>query len=179
MSALKFSEKGLRKVSEAVIALGTNLGNRIENINTAVRAIAKLPGVKIVKASSIYETEPVDCDDGGAFLNAAILVEAAISPAMLLGQCLGIEAAMGRVREKKNGARIIDLDLILYENFKSESFELTVPHPRVLERAFVMAPLLDLYPSGRAPGMFFGPHLRDIGTDGITKTEKEIIIPIY
>ena len=86
---------------------------------------------------------------------------------------------MGRVREKKNGARIIDLDLILYENFKSESFELTVPHPRVLERAFVMAPLLDLYPSGRAPGMFFGPHLRDIGTDGITKTEKEIIIPIY
>ncbi len=179
MWALKYSEKGLKKMSEAVIALGTNLGNRIENINAAVRAIARLPGVKIIKASSIYETEPVDCDEGDSFLNAAILVEASISPALLLGECLGIEAAMGRTRTKTNAPRIIDLDLILYEGFKSESYELTVPHPRVLERAFVMAPLLDLYPSGRAPGMFFGPHLRDIGTEGITKTEKEIIIPIY
>ncbi|MBQ8014965.1 MAG: 2-amino-4-hydroxy-6-hydroxymethyldihydropteridine diphosphokinase, partial [Clostridia bacterium] len=145
-------------MSEAVIALGSNLGNRIENLNAAVRAIAKLSGVKILKASCVYETEPVDCEDDAKFMNAAILVEASISPAMLLGECLGIEAAMGRVRTKKNAPRIIDLDLILYEGFKSESFEMTVPHPRVLERAFVMAPLLDLYPSGRAPGMFFGPH---------------------
>ncbi len=166
-------------MSEAVIALGSNLGNRIENLNAAVRAIAKLSGVKILKTSSVYETEPVDCEDDAKFLNAAILVEASVSPAMLLGECLGIEAAMGRVRTKKNAPRIIDLDLILYEGFKSESFEMTVPHPRVLERAFVMAPLLDLYPSGRAPGMFFGPRLRDLGMDGIIKTEKEIIIPIY
>lgn len=167
-------------VSEAVIALGTNLGNRIENINAAVRAIAKLNGVKIVKASSVYETEPVDCgEDDGYFYNAALLVETTVSPALLLGECLGIEAAMGRVREKKNGPRIIDLDLILYDGFKSESFELTLPHPRVLERAFVMAPLMELYPSGRAPGLFFGPHLREIGMDGVVKTEKEIIIPIY
>ncbi len=166
-------------MSEAVIALGSNLGNRIENLNAAVRAVAKLSGVKIIKASSVYETEPVDCEDDAKFLNAAILVEADITPAMLLGECLGIEAAMGRVRTKQNAPRIIDLDLILYEGFKSESFEMTVPHPRVLERAFVMAPLLDLYPSGRAPGMFFGPHLRELGMDGIKKTEKEIIIPIY
>ncbi len=175
----KFSEKGLKKMSEAVIALGSNMGNRIENLNAAVRAIAKLPDVKIIKASSVYETEPVDCEEDDMYLNAAILVDANISPAMLLGECLGIEAAMGRVRTKKNAPRIIDLDLILYDGFKTESFELTLPHPRVLERAFVMAPLSDLYPSGRAPGMFFGPHLRDIGTDGIRKTEKEIIIPIY
>ena len=166
-------------MSEAVIALGSNLGNRIENLNAAVRAIAKLPSVKIIKASSVYETEPVDCEEDDRYLNAAILVEAEISPYMLLGECLGIEAAMGRIRTKRNAPRIIDLDLILYDGFKVDSFELTVPHPRVLERAFVMQPLLDLYPSGRAPGMFFGPHLRDIGTDGITKTEKEIIIPIY
>lgn len=166
-------------MSEAVIAIGTNLGNKIENINAAVRAIARLAGVKIIKASGVYETEPVDCESGENFLNAALLVESEISPAMLLGECLGIEAAMGRVRSKKNEPRIIDLDLILYENFKSESYELTVPHPRALERAFVMAPLLDLYPSGRAPGMFFGPRLRDMGMDGVRKTEKEIIIPIY
>lgn len=166
-------------MGEAVIALGSNLGNRIENLNAAVRAIAKLPDVKIINASCVYETEPVDCEDGDMYLNAAILVEANISPQMLLGECLGIEAAMGRVRTKKNAPRIIDLDLILYDGFKTESFELTLPHPRVLERAFVMAPLLDLYPSGRAPGIFFAPHLREVGTDGIRKTEKEIIIPVY
>lgn len=180
-SELKYSEsERIEEMSEAVIALGSNMGNRIENLNAAIRAVAKLSGVKILKASRVYETEPVDCSaDDAKYYNAAILIETTVTPAMLLGECLGIEAAMGRIRTRKNEPRIIDLDLILYEGFKCESFELTVPHPRVLERAFVMAPLLDLYPSGRAPGMFFGPYLRDLGTDGITKTEKEIIIPIY
>lgn len=166
-------------MSEAVIALGTNLGNRIENVNAAVRAVARLSGVDIIKASSVYETEPVDCGEGEKFYNAALLVETEISPATLLGECLGIEAAMGRVRNKKNAPRIIDLDLILYDGFKSESFELTLPHPRAMERAFVLAPLSELYPSGRAPGMFFGPRLRDMDASGIVKTEKEIIVPIY
>ena len=166
-------------MSEAVIALGTNMGNRIENINAAVRAIARLSGVKILKASAIYETEPVGCEEDDKYYNAALLVETSVSPAVLLGECLGIESAMGRFRTRRNEPRIIDLDLILYESFRSESYELTVPHPRILERAFVMAPLLALYPSGRAPGLFFGPHLRDLGMDGVTKTEKEIIIPIY
>lgn len=179
MWALKFTETEETKMSEAVIALGTNLGNRIENINAAVRAIAKLGGVKIIKASGVYETDPVGCDEDMKFYNAALLIETTVSPAVLLGECLGIEAAMGRVREKKNGPRIIDLDLILYDGFKAESYELTLPHPRALERAFVLAPLLELYPEGRAPGMFFGPKLRDLGMDGVTKTEKEIIIPIY
>jgi 2-amino-4-hydroxy-6-hydroxymethyldihydropteridine diphosphokinase len=166
-------------MSQAVIALGTNLGNRAENINLAIRAIAKLSGVKIEKTSSIYETVPVDCESDSKFYNCAILVETSVSPAVLLGECLGIEPAMGRIRTKKNEPRVIDLDLILYEGFKAESYELTVPHPRALERAFVLAPLMDLYPEGRAPGMFFGPRLRELGTDGIRKTEYEIIVPIY
>ena len=179
MWRLKFSEKGMKNMAEAVISLGSNMGNRIENLNAAVRAIAKLPDVKVISASSVYETEPVDCEEDDMYLNAAILVDANISPQMLLGECLGIEAAMGRIRTKKNAPRIIDLDLILYDGVKTESFELTLPHPRMLERAFVMAPLLELYPSGRAPGIFFAPHLREVGTDGIRKTEKEIIIPVY
>lgn len=166
-------------MSEAVIALGTNVGNRIENINQAIRAIAKLSGVKIIKASSVYETEPVDCESDAKFLNAEILIETEVSPAVLLGECLGIEAAMGRIRTKKNEPRIIDLDLILYEGFKTESYELTLPHPRALERAFVLIPLMDLYPAGRAPGMFFGSRLRELGSSGVRKTEYEIIIPIY
>ncbi len=166
-------------MSQAVIAIGTNLGNRIENINFAVRALARLPGVKILKASSVYETKPVGITEQPDFYNAALLVETTASPFTLLGACLGIEASMGRTREAKNGPRILDLDIILYEGFKSESFELTVPHPRLLERAFVMAPLNDLFPGGRAPGIFFGPYLRDLGMQGVEKTEKEIIIPIY
>lgn len=166
-------------MSEAVIALGTNLGNRIENINSAVRAIAKLSGVKILKASCVYETDPIGCEEDYKYYNAAILIETSVSPAVLLGECLGIEAAMGRIRSRRNEPRVIDLDLILYEGFKAESYELTLPHPRALERAFVMAPLLELYPTGRAPGMFFGPHLRDLGMDGVRKTDYEIIIPIY
>lgn len=166
-------------MSEAVIALGSNLGNRIENINAAIRAIAKLSGVKILKASSVYETEPVGCESDEKFYNAALLVETSVSPYTLLGECLGIEAAMGRVRKKRNDPRVIDLDLILYEGFKAESYELTLPHPRILERAFVMAPLLELYPSGRAPGIFFAPHLRDVGMSGVEKTGYELIIPVY
>lgn len=166
-------------MSEAVIALGSNIGNRIENLNNAVKAVAKLDGVKILKASRVYETDPVGKLDQNRFYNAALLVDAQVSPHVLLGECLGIEAAMGRIREEKNGPRIIDLDLILYDGFKNDTFELTLPHPRTLERAFVMAPLSDLYPSGRAPGLFFAPHLRDVGMAGVDRTEKEIIIPIY
>ena len=79
-------------MSEAVIALGTNMGNRIENINAAVRAIARLSGVKILKASAIYETEPVGCEEDDKYYNAALLVETSVSPAVLLGECLGIES---------------------------------------------------------------------------------------
>ena len=125
-------------MSEAVIALGSNMGNRIENINAAVRAIAKLPHVKIVKASSVYETDPVGKEDQERFYNAALLINTDISPAMLLGGCLGIEAAMGRVRTEKNGPRIIDLDLILYENFKSESYDMIIGSGERLEDVVII-----------------------------------------
>ncbi|MBO4342401.1 MAG: 2-amino-4-hydroxy-6-hydroxymethyldihydropteridine diphosphokinase [Clostridia bacterium] len=164
-------------MSKAVIALGTNIGDRIGNINLAVRAVSRLPGVKIIDGSSVYETEPVGVTDQPKFYNAAILVEASVSPAMLLGGCLGIEAAMGRVRGEKNGPRIVDLDLLLYENYKSESFELTLPHPEILNRAFVMKPLSDLFPSGRALGLFFAQALRETGEEGITDTGYKLVIP--
>ncbi len=164
-------------MSKAVIALGTNIGDRIGNINLAVRAVSRLPGVKIIDGSSVYETEPVGVTDQPKFYNAAILVEASVSPAMLLGGCLGIEAAMGRVRGEKNGPRIVDLDLLLYENYKSESFELTLPHPEILNRAFVMKPLSDLFPSGRALGLFFAQALRETGEESITDTGYKLVIP--
>ena len=72
---------------------------------------------------------------------------------------------------------MLDLDLLLYEGMKSESFLLTLPHPRIFERAFVMVPLLDLFPSGRAPGLFFLPALHETGTDGVEKINEEITLP--
>lgn len=160
--------------SNAVIGIGTNLGDRLLNINTAVRALSLLPNTKILKASHIYETEPVGITAQPRFLNANILVETDISPMALLGACLGIEAAFGRERTVKNAPRIIDLDLLIFEGMKSESFELTLPHPRILQRAFVMVPLLDLYPSGRAPGLYFAPHLKELGSTGVEKYHEEI-----
>ncbi len=164
-------------MSLAVIALGTNMGTRIDNLNCAIRAISRLPGVTITSGSKVYETEPVGTDHPAKYYNAAILVDTTVSPAMLLGGCLGIEAAMGRVRKEKNGPRIIDLDLILYENFKSDSFELRVPHPEALKRSFVLRPLADIFPSGRAPGLFFGAALKELGDSGITETGYELVIP--
>jgi len=160
--------------SNAVIGIGTNLGERPLNINAAVHALSLLPHTKVTAVSDIYETEPVGLTQQPKFLNANVLVETDISPMALLGACLGIEAAFGRERTEKNAPRIIDLDLLIFEGVKSESFELTLPHPRILQRAFVMVPLLDLYPSGRAPGLYFAPHLKEVSCDGVKKYDAAI-----
>ena len=164
-------------MSMAVIGLGTNMGDRVYNLNVAVRAISRLPNVKVKAGSGVYETDPIGKEDQNRFYNAVLLVETTASPHVLLGGCLGIEAAMGRIREEKNGPRIIDLDLLIYENYKSDSFELQVPHPRMLKRAFVLKPLSDIFPSGRALGIFFQPYLRELGDDGVDKTDYELIVP--
>ncbi|MBQ2774828.1 MAG: 2-amino-4-hydroxy-6-hydroxymethyldihydropteridine diphosphokinase [Clostridia bacterium] len=162
---------------QAVIGIGSNMGDRLRNINGAVHSISRLPKTRIVDCSHVYETQPVGYEEQATFYNAAITVETELSAAMLLGACLGIEGAFGRVRTVKNGPRVLDLDLLLYEGVKSESFSLTLPHPRILERAFVMVPLLDLFPTGRAPGLFFMPALHEVGTDGVVKIDEEIDLP--
>ena len=164
-------------MNKAVIALGTNMGDRIGNLNLALRAISRLPNVRIVAGSKVYETDPVGITDQNKFYNAVVLVETGVSPLNLLGSCLGIEAAMGRIRTVKNGARIIDLDLLLYENFKCETSELTLPHPRMLERAFVLRPLSDIFPGDRALGLLYSPYLKELDDAGIQVTDYELIIP--
>ncbi len=163
-------------MNQVVIGLGSNMGDRLKNLNTAVRALALLPSTNVIKASAVYKTAPVGMTEQEDFYNAAVLIETNLSPHSVLGACLGIEASMGRVRRQKNGPRIIDLDVLLYESFTSDSFELTLPHPRIKERAFVMVPLLDLYPTGRAPGLYFGPHLKEIGTGGVVPTALDITV---
>lgn len=154
-------------MSEAVIAFGANLSDRMEALKAAIKALSLLPGTKIKKISRIYETEPVGYADQPDFLNGAVLVETNLSPHALLGACLGIEAALGRERGIKNGPRVIDLDIIIYDGVKSDSFELTLPHPRAAERAFVLYPLHDLYPDGRAPTFYFDRHYKSVDASGI------------
>ena len=130
---------------KAVIGIGTNIGNRSENIKNAIEALNLLPDVKVLRCASIYETEPWGFTEQQSFYNTVVEVETDKSPEMLLGACLGIEAGMGRIREFKNGPRVIDLDLLLFENYENTSSHITVPHPLIGERDFVLVPLKDLY----------------------------------
>jgi 2-amino-4-hydroxy-6-hydroxymethyldihydropteridine diphosphokinase len=166
-------------MNTVVIGLGTNMGDRLKNLNTALHALSLVPQTNVIKASRIYQTKPVGYDEQDDFFNAAVIVETNLTPQALLGACLGIEAAMGRVRRVKNGPRIIDIDLLLYESYFSDNFELTLPHPRIKERAFVMIPLLDLFPSGRAPGLYFAPYLKELPTasEDVTAIDEQLRMP--
>ena len=163
-------------MNTAVIGIGTNMGDRLSHLRESLHALSLLPDTKLVQLSHIYETKPVGFAAQPDFLNCVVEVDTGLSPSALLGACLGIEAGMGRVRDLdiRNGPRVIDLDLLIYEHVKTESRELTLPHPRILERAFVMRPLLDLYPSGRAPGVYFGACLKEIDQSGVTQYEEQI-----
>ena len=164
-------------MSEAVVGLGSNLGEKSKNLLIAVQSLSRLPGTKIRGASSIYKNAAEEGPEGQEdYHNMAVVLETKMSPMALLGACLGIEAAMGRTRPKRHAARVIDLDLLVYEGVKSESYELTLPHPRMLQRAFVLLPLKELYPSGRAPGVFFEPHLKEVDVSGCVKLEQRIEI---
>lgn len=130
----------------AYIGIGTNIGDRKKNICDAISALNHLPKTKVTDVSPVYETDPWGYTDQDNFYNVCVKVETEMSPEALLGGCLGIEAAMGRERPFKNAPRIIDIDLLIYENEKRNTHELKLPHPLIGERAFVMVPLKDILP---------------------------------
>lgn len=137
---------------KAVIALGSNLGDSLSLLRAALDALDALPGTRVTAVSSLYRTAPVGYADQPDFLNAAAVLETGLSPRALLGALLGVEAALGRRRTFANAPRPIDLDLLLYEGACEQTPELTVPHPRMAERAFVLVPLAELFPAGEALG---------------------------
>lgn len=134
----------------AVIALGSNLGDREQALRDAVREIGDLPGVTLVRASGIVETaalRPAGVDvDAPAYLNAVVLVRTSLHPRELLTALHGIETAHGRVRDERWGDRTLDLDIVNYGGYRVNDPDLTVPHPRARERAFVLAPWLEVEP---------------------------------
>ena len=131
-------------MSIAFVGIGTNMGDRLLNINKAIDALKLLPNTTVEAISNIYETEPWGLKEQPNFLNGVIKVNTSLSPNALLGGLLGIEAAMGRVREIKNGPRVLDLDLLLYDDVILNTEELVLPHPFIKEREFVLKPLCEL-----------------------------------
>ena len=135
----------------AYLGLGSNLGDRRANIEEAVRRLNDTAGVRVTRVSSMYDTEPVGGPPQARYLNAACEVETELTPHELLRAALAVEDAMGRTREVHWGPRNIDIDILLYGELVIQDEELTVPHPRMTERAFVLRPLADIAPRVRHP----------------------------
>ncbi|MBF0594540.1 MAG: 2-amino-4-hydroxy-6-hydroxymethyldihydropteridine diphosphokinase [Candidatus Omnitrophica bacterium] len=126
------------------LGLGSNLGDRRKNIDDAVERL-NLSGIKVLKVSSMIETDPVGGPPQGLFLNAAAKAETDLSPREVLNVIHRIEVLLGRVRTVKDGPRTIDIDILLYDNITLNEPDLVIPHPRMNERDFVLRPLKELF----------------------------------
>ncbi|HEV2349584.1 MAG TPA: 2-amino-4-hydroxy-6-hydroxymethyldihydropteridine diphosphokinase [Terriglobia bacterium] len=129
----------------AYLSLGSNLGDSASFLRKALKMLPP-EGVRIRKVSSLYKTEPVEFLAQPWFVNCAAVVETHLSPRELLGKIKSVERALGRRRGKPKGPRLIDIDILLYENVVVSSFRLAVPHPRLTERRFVLVPLREIAP---------------------------------
>ncbi len=143
----------MRVENIAYIALGSNMGDRFGYLKKSILLLEQHEKIKVVNTSSIYETDPVGFTDQAQFLNMVIQVETDLEPLGLLDVCLGIELYLGRKREVRWGPRTLDLDILLYNQENVETEKLTIPHPRMSERAFVILPLLEMDPDIKLPTM--------------------------
>lgn len=156
----------------AVLAFGSNQGDRAATIRSAVAALAEEPGVDVQALSRLYETpalkpEGID-EDAPAYLNAVALVRTLLEPLALLGLVNAVEDRLGRVREERWGDRTIDIDIVDYDGIVSDDDpRIVLPHPRAHERAFVLVPWLDVDPSAQLPGFGAVAALAERATDPV------------
>ena len=137
-------------LKQAFLSLGSNMGDREEQLREAIRRL-EAAGIHILRQSSIYETEPQDLIGQPWFLNQVVEVETEFFPRLLLARIQAIELGMGRKRDLPKGPRPIDIDILLFGNFIIENRELQVPHPRMAQRRFVLEPLAELAPDLQHP----------------------------
>lgn len=128
----------------AYLGLGSNIGDRISNIKDAIGRLIELDGTYVMSVSSLYETKPVGYIDQPDFINCVVKIETEYDPYQLLEAIQNIEKNMGRTRNIRWGPRIIDIDILLYGDTKVQADDLEIPHPRMMERSFVLAPLLEI-----------------------------------
>ena len=138
------------RLKTAYLALGSNLGDREQHLDNAIEALATR-SIEVVRKSSIYETAPMLLEDQPWFLNQVLEIKTSLFPRQLLHATQDVEHQLGRKRTIANGPRVIDLDILLYGRVIMSSGELTIPHPRLAERRFVLEPLAELVPRLRHP----------------------------
>jgi 2-amino-4-hydroxy-6-hydroxymethyldihydropteridine diphosphokinase len=170
---------GMRPIRQAILALGSNLGDRIGKLQGGVSALEDTPEVTVVSISSVYETEPVGAPEGTSkFLNAAVMIDTTLTVHTLLDRALAIEDAFGRERSEPGAPRTLDVDLIVVGDRIADDEQLVLPHPRAHERGFVLVPWLEIDPEGEIPGKgFVADLIADVDTSGVVKREDlEIIL---
>lgn len=170
---------GMRPIRQAVLAIGSNLGDRIDKLQGGLSALEDTPEVTVVAISSVYETEPVGGPaESGKFLNAVVLIDTTLTVHTLLDRALAIEDAFGRERSETGAPRTLDVDLIVVGNRVADDEQLVLPHPRAHERGFVLVPWLEIDPEGEIPGKgFVADLIADVDTSDVVKREDlEIIL---
>jgi len=130
----------------AYLGLGSNLGDRPQNLHAAVQALDRTPAVRVCRVSSFRQTAPYGVKDQPQFLNGVVEIETELDPPALLAAIKRIEQELGRVTSFRWGPRLIDIDILLYDRLRWDTPELTIPHPGILERPFVIEPLAELAP---------------------------------
>jgi 2-amino-4-hydroxy-6-hydroxymethyldihydropteridine diphosphokinase len=164
----------MHPIRRSVLALGSNLGERLASLQGAVDSLADTPEVWVTAVSPVYETRPVDAPEGSKdFLNAVVLIDTTLSARTLLDRALAIEDAFGRERTGERGApRTLDVDLIVVGDRRANDEELVLPHPKAHERAFVLAPWVDVEPDAEFPDR--GPVaelLEKSGREGVIRRD--------
>jgi 2-amino-4-hydroxy-6-hydroxymethyldihydropteridine diphosphokinase len=171
----------LQNPKVAVISLGSNLGNRAETLQGAIDALEDTPGVRVKKISPVYETEPWGVEPGSQpnYFNVVVVVKTTLPPSSLLERGRAIEDAYARTRTERWGARTIDVDIVAYQDVVSDDPELTLPHPRAHQRAFVLAPWNDIDPAAELPGVgAVGQLLATVGRDSVqARADVELRLP--
>jgi 2-amino-4-hydroxy-6-hydroxymethyldihydropteridine diphosphokinase len=150
MMHLPNQEVNQKTAAVVYLALGSNLGDRLANLRTAITHLPPL--VVEERCSTVYETEPAYVTEQPRFLNLVLQARTALSPHKLLQQLKTIERDVGRTTTFRNGPRVVDLDILLYDNMELDTPDLVIPHPRLAERAFVLVPLAELAPDLVLPG---------------------------
>lgn len=155
-----------------LIALGSNLGDRRGQLHAAAQGLGSLPRTRISAGSALYETAAVGIPGGPAFLNAVVALESVLPPETLLEECLHLESRAGRMRAgQRYSSRTLDLDLLAYDDLHIVTPQLTLPHPRIVERAFVLMPLCEIAPDWVIGGRTVGDWAKVAPASGVRRLE--------
>lgn len=163
-------------MSRAYLGFGSNVGCKVGTIRKAAHALSQIDGIQKVELSSFYRTAPVGKLDQDWFVNAVAQVETSLSPREFLEACLEVERSLGRIRKERWGPRTIDIDVLVYEQLSIAEADLEIPHPRLMERAFALEPLVELAPGLEIGGRRCASALEDLRDQAVERMESVVAV---